>query len=326
MRWAILGLGNIAKKFAKTINSLENETLYAVGSRNINKALEFNKEFNALKCYGSYEELLNDNNIDVVYISTPNNMHYENALLALNNNKNVLLEKPFTTNPNDAKKLYNLAKEKGLFIMEALWIKFLPLYKKLKELLNSNIIGNIKDVSVSYGFDTNPERKKRKFDSKLAGGALLDIGIYNIGLLDMIIDSKIESFESKYNINEYNTDDYSEIYFKYENGTKAKSIISIGKNIDREVFINGEKGSIYIPDFQHATKFILKADKKEEEFDFPFIINGFEYQINEVISSINNKLNESIIYGSDDSIRLMTILYEIRKSFNMLFEFEKEFK
>lgn len=323
MRWAILGLGNIAKKFAKTINSMENEILYALGSRDINKALEFNKEFNALKCYGSYEELLNDNNIDVVYISTPNNMHYENALMALNNDKNVLLEKPFTTNPNDAKKLYDLAKEKGLFIMEALWIRFLPLYKKLKKLLKSNIIGNVKDVSVSYGFDTNPERKKRKFDSNLAGGALLDIGIYNIGLLDMIIDSKIESFESKYHINEYNTDDYSEIYFKYKNGTKAKSILSIGKDIDREVFIEGEKGSIYIPDFQHATKFILRIDKKEEEYNFPFIINGFEYQINEVINSINKGLNESIIYGSNDSIRLMTILYDIRKNWNMKFNFEK---
>ena len=103
MRWAILGLGNIAKKFAKTINSLEDETLYALGSRDINKAFEFNKEFNALKCYGSYEELLKDDNIDIVYISTPNNLHYENALMALNNNKNVLLEKPFTTNPYEAK-------------------------------------------------------------------------------------------------------------------------------------------------------------------------------------------------------------------------------
>lgn len=320
MNFGIIGLGNISNKFAATLNSL-NETLYAVGSRDINKANEFAKKYNAIKAYGSYEELFNDINVDVVYISTPNNLHYENAKEALNNGKHVICEKPFTTNPNDAKELYELAKKKGLFIMEALWIEFLPMYNKLKELIKANYIGKIDSISVSYGFDTNPLRKIRKFDSSLAGGALLDIGIYNLGLLDMLTDSEVESFSSTYRLNEYGTDENSHINLLYKNGIKATSITSIGEDIKREVFIKGTNGEIYIPDFQHAEKFIVKKEI-EEEFNFPFEINGFEYQIKELIKSINKKQNESSVYPASRSIRLMKLLYDIRMSWNMKFSFE----
>ena len=321
MNFGIIGLGNIANKFAKTLNAL-NETLYAVASRDINKAKEYATNYNATKYYGSYEELYNDPNVDVIYIATPNNLHYKNAKDALYHKKHVICEKPFTTNPDEAKELYDLAKKYNLFIMEALWIEFLPMYKKLGELLKANYIGKIESINVSYGFDTNPTRKIRKFDSKLAGGALLDIGIYTLGLLDMLTDSEVKEFTSTYKLNEYNTDEYSKINLIYKNGIKATSIISIGEDIKREVFIKGSNGEIYIPDFQHAEKFIVKNDK-EEEYNFPFEINGFEYQIKELINCINNKKNETPIYPADRSIRLMKLLYDIRMSWNMKFSFEE---
>ena len=320
MNFGIIGLGNIANKFAKTLNEM-NECLYAVASRDINKAKEFGIKYNAKNCYGSYEKLFKDSNIDIVYIATPNNYHYINSKDALLNGKNVICEKPFTTNPEEAKELYDLAKEKNLFIMEALWIEFLPAYKKIKELLKSGVIGDIKNIKVSYGFDTNSERKKRKFDSKLAGGALLDIGIYTLGFIDMILDEDIISFESIYNINEYNTDDYSEIKLKYSNGVEALSIISIGQEIKKEAYIYGSLGTIYIPDFQQNQRFKVIKDN-EIEYLYPFEINGFEYQINEIKNSINKKLNESINYSSYKSIRLMKLLYDIRMSWGMKFTFE----
>ena len=320
MNFGIIGLGNIANKFAKTLNEM-NETLYAVASRDINKAKEFKEKYNSLKYYGSYNELLNDPNIQIVYIATPNNMHYINSLEALKCGKNVICEKPFTANPNEAIELYQYARANNLFIMEALWIEFLPLYKKLDELLNNNIIGDIKDINVSYGFDTNDIRKKRKFDSNLAGGALLDIGIYNLAFIDMIAKSDLLSFNSKYELNEYNTDNYSEIYLDYSNGIKAKCITSIGKEIKREAYINGTLGTIYIPDFQQATSFtIIKGDRKT--FEFPFEINGFEYQIREAIYCIKNGYSEAITYNSSKSINLMKLLYDIRMSWNMKFSFE----
>ncbi len=321
MNFGIIGLGNIANKFAKTLNEM-NECLYAVASRDINKAKEFGIKYNSKNCYGSYEELYKNPNIDIVYIATPNNYHYINSKDALLNNKNVICEKPFTTNPEEAKELYALAKEKNLFIMEALWIEFLPAYKKLKELINSGVIGDIKNIKVSYGFDTNPERKKRKFDSNLAGGALLDIGIYTLGFIDMIVDQEVLDFESKYNINEYNTDDYSEIKLKYNNGIEAISTISIGQEIKREAYIYGSEGTIYIPDFQQNQRFKIIKDN-EIEYVYPFEINGFEYQIKELIECIKEKKNESITYPASRSIRLMKLLYDIRMSWNMKFLFEE---
>ncbi len=320
MKFGIIGLGNIANKFAKTLNEM-NECLYAVASRDINKAKEFGNKYSAKQCYGSYEELYKDPNIDIIYVATPNNYHYINSKEALLNGKNVICEKPFTTNPEEAKELYDLAKEKNLFIMEALWIEFLPAYKKIKELIKSGVIGDIKNIKVSYGFDTNPERKKRKFDSNLAGGALLDIGIYTLGFIDMILDEDVLDFESKYNINEYNTDDYSEIKLKYKNGIEALSIISIGQEIKKEAYIYGSFGTIYIPDFQQNQRFKVIKDN-EIEYVYPFEINGFEYQIKEVINSINKKLNESINYPSCKSIRLMKLLYDIRMNWGMKFTFE----
>ena len=322
MNFGIIGLGNIANKFAKTLNEM-NECLYAVASRDIAKAKEFSKKYNSVKYYGSYEELYNDPNIDIIYIATPNNYHFINSLDSLKHNKHVICEKPFTTNPNEAKELYDLAKEKNLFIMEALWIEFLPSYRKIKEIIKDGIIGEIKDISVSYGFDTNPDRKKRKFDSKLAGGALLDIGIYNLGFIDMIVNDEVESFESSYHLNEYNTDDYSEINLLYKNSINAKSVTAIGKEIKREAYINGTKGMIYIPDFQQNQGFKLIIDNEEKEYSYPFEINGFEYQIKEAIDSIKNNKNESNIYPSFRSIRLMKLLYDIRMNWNMKFSFEK---
>ncbi len=316
MNFGIIGLGNISNKFAKTLNEMK-ECLYAVASRDINKAKEFGLKYNSVKCYGKYLDLLNDPNVDIVYISTPNNMHYKNSYDALMNNKNVICEKPFTTNPKEAEELYKLAKERNLFIMEALWIEFLPAYKKIKELINNGEIGDIKEIKVSYGFDTNPERKKRKFLSSLAGGALLDIGIYNLGFIDMIMDKEVNSFDSKYELNEYNTDSYSEINLYYEN-VKASLITTIGTDLKREAYIIGSKGKIYIPDFQQNQEFYLNDFK----YSYPFEINGFEYQIREVINSINNNLNESKNYPANKSIRLMKLLYDIRMSWNMKFDFE----
>lgn len=320
MNFGIIGLGNIANKFAKTIN-LMNESLYAVASRDIKKAEDFAQKYNSEKYYGSYEELLNDPNVDIVYISTPNSMHFENAYNALNKGKHVICEKPFTTNHMDAIKLYSLAKEKNLFIMEALWIEFLPAYKKIKEIINNKIIGDIKDITVSYGFDTNDDRKIRKFDSNLAGGALLDIGIYNLAFIDMILNDDVISFKSNYRLNEFNTDEYSKIELLYKNNIKATLTTTIGENLKREAYINGTKGKIYIPDFQQHQEFVLITDESKT-YSYPFEINGFEYQIKEAIDSINNNRNESIIYPASVSIRLMKLLYDIRMSWGMKFIYE----
>ena len=318
MRFGIIGLGRIAKKFAETLNKMDGVELYAVASRDIIKAEEFKREFNANVAYGSYEELYEDKNIDCIYIATPNSMHYKNAMDALTHGKNVICEKPFTINPSEAKELYNYAKEHKLFIMEALWIEFLPAYKRIKEIIKNGEIGNVKEVRVSYGFSITPDRRERKFISSLGGGALLDIGIYNLALIDLILDGRPLSINSCYRLNEYKTDEWSRVELIYSNA-KAIMTTAIGEDLKREAYIIGDKGMLYIPDFQQNQEFMVN----DVSYKYPFKINGFEYQIEEAINCINEKMCESNIYGASNSIKVQEILFDIRKSFNLKFNCEE---
>ncbi len=277
MNFGIIGLGHIAEKFANTLNKM-GETLYAVASRNIDKAKEFSLKFNSVKYYGSYEDLYSDPNIDVVYIATPNSYHFKNALDLLNHNKHVICEKPFTVNPSDAIKLYSLAKEKKLFIMEALWPEFFPSTKKLIEIINNKVIGEIRTIKVTYGSYKDNFIKKRLCDSNLGGGALLDIGIYPLSFIDILLDSKPLTFTSEYKLNEYNTDEYSKINLLYKNGIKAEVLISFEEELPKEAIITGTNGTIYLPNHHQNEGFIVKTDK-EEKYSFPFELNGFEYEI-----------------------------------------------
>lgn len=183
MKWGILATGTIAKKFASTVEQMgaEGERLDAVGSRHLESAQAFAQQYGIPRCYDSYEALAADPEVEAIYIATPNTLHYENCKLCLEKGKHVLCEKPFTISPEQAQQLYRLAEEKHLFLMEAFWIWLLPLYDRLREILAAGTIGELKQITCQYGFVASGARKDRKFDSGLGGGALLDIGIYNLG-------------------------------------------------------------------------------------------------------------------------------------------------
>ena len=182
MNWGIVGLGKIANKFCDTLSFLKNEgeNLVAVASRDLDKAKEFGDKYKAEKAYGSYSDLFQDEDVDAVYISTPNNLHNQEIKEALLKGKNVLSEKPITLKVEDTRELYETAEEKGLFLMEAYWVYFLPGAFKLREIYGE--IGEIEEIELSYGFYSEGKRRERKFLSSLGGGALLDIGIYNLGI------------------------------------------------------------------------------------------------------------------------------------------------
>lgn len=320
MNFGIIGLGHIANKFAETINKM-GECLYAVASRDIKKALEFKEKYNSVKYYGSYEEIYKDPNIDILYIATPNSFHYINAKDALNHNKNVICEKPFTINPKEAIELYSIAKNKNLFIMEALWPEFFPSTKKLIEIIRSGEIGKIKNIKVTYGSYKEEDVKKRLCDNSLGGGALLDIGIYPLSFVDMMLDEEVLSYNSQFEIGKYNTDEYSKIHLDFKSGASSELFITFKEELKREAIITGTKGTIYIPNHHQNEGFIVKTDK-EVQYSFPFEINGFEYQIKEAIEMVKNKKCEAISYPASRSIRLMKLLYDIRMSFGIKYTFE----
>lgn len=317
MKWGILATGNIANKFAKTILAMEakgeNQKLVACASRDINKAKNFAAEYGIPQAYGSYEAILNDNEVEAIYIATPNSMHYDNCKMCLEAGKHVLCEKPFTLRKSEARELYGYAKEKGLFIMEGFWIRFLPALIKLQELIKSGEIGDVVYARSDYGFIAKGARKARKFDASLGGGALLDIGIYNLGFMRMVMgDDKIEGYSCDYHLNEYGTDDFSVINLQYAGGRKATITTSIGMDIKRNAAIYGTKGSIYLDDFQKAERLLVCAqDKEEYSLEFPILMGGFEYEVRHMSECIEKGKCESDVLKGEATMDIIEFMENI---------------
>lgn len=325
MKWGILATGTIANKFAATVAAMprEEESLAAVSSRHLDAAEAFAAKYQIPTAYGSYEELCADPDVEAVYISTPNHMHYENAKMCLNAGKHVLCEKPFTTNAADAQALYALAREKGCFIMEAFWIRFLPVLKKMLEIIESSQIGEVKHIRSDFGYIARGARKDRKFNSTLGGGALLDIGIYNLGFVHMITGCAPVHFTSTVTINEYGTDDFSTIMLEYPGGQTAAVTTSIGMAMPREAVIFGTKGAIRLPDYQMAQSMTVQPyDGESYEIAIPFEVNGFEYQIREVSRCVAAGMYTSDILKEEDSLTVLQLMDDIRESWDMKFSFE----
>ena len=205
--------------------------------------------------------------------------------------------------------------------MEAFWIWLLPLYDRLRQILAAGTIGELKQITCQYGFAVSGARKDRKFDSGLGGGALLDIGIYNLGFLRILTGQDPEKVETKeVHINEYGTDDYSRLALTYPGGCMAESVQTIGQELERNARILGTKGSIFLPDFQHAETMTLEVEGKEPEvIRCPVDINGFEYEIREASRCVKLGRTGSDRYTPQDSLALTRLMYDTRMSWGMKF-------
>ncbi len=319
MKWAILATGTIARKFAGTIRSMaaagEDQQLVACASRSQEKAQAFADEFGIPRAYGSYEAMAADPDIEAVYIATPNTMHFENAKMCLNAGKHVLCEKPFTTTKADAETLFALAKEKGLFIMEGFWIRFLPVLQKMMELIRDGEIGDVVFARADFGFAVSGARKIRKFDPSLGGGAMLDIGVYNLGFLRMVMqDADPVSYSIVSHMSEYGTDDFSTVQLVYPGGRSANSTVSIGLVMPHTAAVFGTKGAIYFDEFQSADKMtVVPVDKEAYTFESPILHKGFEYQIREVERCVKAGMNSSDILKPEDTIAVTGLMEDILK-------------
>ena len=330
MKWGIMATGSIAQKFASTVNRMtdEGEILQAVASRTKESAENFARQHRIPEVFDSYKAMAESDSVDVIYIATPNNMHYENVKMCLLAGKHVLCEKPFTTSAAQAQELYALAEEKGLFLMEGFWIRFLPVLQKMQDLIKEGKLGEIRYIRSEYGFVAKGDRKVRKFNPQLGGGALLDIGIYNLGFLNMIMGKNPDSFTSDVHMTDVGTDDFSVIHLHYpqENGQGAEAVVTtaIGLDIQRKAAVIGTKGSIYLDDFQKAeTMTVSLSDGEEYEIEIPFEINGFEYQIREASNCIREGRTHSGIYTPQMSLQTLSLIDDIRAGWNMKFPFEK---
>lgn len=324
LSWGILSTGTIAKKFAATVSQLPHcGNLLAVASRTKETADEFAGNYLVPKAYGSYADLVQDPEIDIIYIATPHSSHFENALLCLENGKNVLCEKSFTVNAAQAETLFRLAREKGLFIMEAFWTKFLPAYQLLGQALAEGRIGDITHFRAQYGFAPTGARYVRKFDPKLAGGALLDIGVYAIGAAAMLLGYHPKKMHTSAIIGEYGTDKFDSIMLEYEGGVTAHLITTIGSLVDPQAVIYGTKGHILLPNFSALQEYSMTLDDgTSTTVKAPFEVNGFEYQIQEAENCLLANKKESTIMTHDNTLAVMRLMDRARSDWGLTFPCE----
>jgi predicted dehydrogenase len=319
VRFGVIGAGKIAQTFSTAVQKMGGQ-LYAIASRDLNKAIEYKHQYGYEKAYGSYELMLQDPLVDCVYIATPHGLHAEHMMLALDHGKHVLCEKSFTLNTKQAKKVFEKAKSKNLFVMEAMWTKYLPVMIETKRLIQTGLIGDIKSLDVSFGFDAEHRRGSRLFDPAMGGGALLDIGVYVITCATYFLGLP-QKVQSTVELDPTNGFDLKEdIHFQYLHA-QADLKCSLLQKLDNIARIQGTKGSVEIIDFWKAEHAIFYNLKHEiiHEVRIPHVINGFEYQIKGVISSIENHLLESPIITHQSTLDVMHLMDTLRQSWGLTF-------
>ncbi|MDD3428902.1 MAG: Gfo/Idh/MocA family oxidoreductase [Oscillospiraceae bacterium] len=323
LNWGIFSTGAIAKNFAKTADAM-GISIYGIASRTLQSANAFAAQFNIAHAYGSYEEMVQDPAIDVIYIATPHNLHYENMVLCLTHGKHVFCEKPITVTRAEAEKAYALAAEKGLFLMEAYWTRLIPLNEKLLQLLSQNVIGTVQLAQANYGYISQGPRGVRKMDPALAGGALLDIGIYTIGYLAMLFGYAPKQITGSVTRCNVGTDALSTVVMEYENGIKAVALTAIGTHIPVEAVIYGSEGRIVIPNHKNPTRIeVILNDGTTTVYEDEFAVNGYEYEIEHAAQCITDGKLTSDKYTPAMSLSMMDIFDKLRADWEMRFPFEQ---
>ncbi len=322
-KWGIIGPGRIANNFAKAINVIDNAIIYAVASRSEERAKNFASQYNIENIFTSYEELLNDKNIDAVYISTPHRFHFEQAKLALNAGKPILCEKPLTVNSAEATELFKLAKEKNVFLMEALWTRYLPIYNVVRKWLDENLIGDIKLLTSTFGYVFERNLTDRKFNHQLAGGALLDLGIYPIAISQWVLRKNPESFTASGYLGETNVDEMTAVNLNYGNGVISQFSCNMLSTNENDFLIYGSRGYIRIHKmFWGATKATLYLGEKEITEEQPLRASGFEYQIEEAMNCIKSGKIESDEMTHERTLANMELMDKIRNQIGLKYSFE----
>ncbi|MBE5842981.1 MAG: Gfo/Idh/MocA family oxidoreductase [Butyrivibrio sp.] len=323
-RVGIMGTGSIAGTMAKTIRGMKGVTLYAVGSRTLEKAQAFAKENKAKVAYGSYEELCKDPKIDFIYVATPHSEHYANTCLALENGKSVLCEKAFALNEKQAAAMFKLAAEKDLLLTEAMWTRFIPLGKKLKDIISSNKIGDVQMVTADLSF--NIAWRQRIHEASLGGGALLDLGVYGLNFATMVLGDDVTDISSVAVTNDSGVDMQDSITLKYRTGQLAVITCSAVSSGCNKGMIFGSNGHIEVEDINNFSSITVynNAGEKEGYYKREKQITGYEYEVMSVINSLNENWKECPEMPSAQTIKIMNMMDFIRGQIGVKFAADDE--
>lgn len=314
VRWGILGPGAIAHKLAQSVQARgDDNVLVAVGSRDLGRASEFAAKYGIPNAHGSYEALVNDPDVDVVYVCTPHPMHKEHCLLAIAAGKHVLCEKPFTINRGEAEAVVAAARAKGVFLMEAMWSRFFPLMAELRRRIAEGVIGDVRMVQADFGFRAGYNPEGRLFKPELGGGALLDVGVYAVHFASWFLGTP-DRTSGLATLCGTGVDEQAAFVLGHPSGALAVLSTAVRTNTHYEADILGTDGRIRVhASWYHpvrATIFANGAEPVELEFEEPPV--GFVYQVDEVTRCLRAGRTESEVLPLDESLDIMGTMDALR--------------
>ena len=322
--WGILGPGRIANQFAEGLKVIEDASLFAIGSKNLERGQAFAKKYQAEKVYNSYEALVNDPEVDAVYIATPHRFHFDQILLCLNAGKPVLCEKPLTVNAAETKELVKVAIAKNTFLMEAFWTVYLPIYAQVRQWLNEKVIGDLRLMDSTLGINVPKAHDDRWLNPELAGGTLLDMGVYPISVSQWVMGREPQSFSAKAYMGKTGVDELTAVILKYENGvisTFSSNFISDDAN---NFYIYGSKGHICIHGpYWGASRATLVCGGQELTVTKPLSGGGFEFETEEAMRCFRQGLLESPLMTHAQTVAKMSLMDSIRFEIGLKYPFEK---
>lgn len=316
IRWGILGCGRIARKFAADLALVGDAKLTAVAARQLENAKAFANDFPASYVHGSYDELVSNPEVDVIYIASPHALHHEHTLLCLNHKKAVLCEKAFALNFRQAKEMVEVSRNNQVFLMEALWSKFLPQYQKLQELISAGELGEIKSVLVNFGFIPPAPAPPRLFDPALGGGSLLDIGIYNV-FLALSVLGRPDIIEASMTPSPEGVDEQCAALFKYKSGAMAQLFSSLSSDLGTDADISGTKSRIRLTARFYAPSATVELFTGREDSKKIIPVSkesgsGYQYEARHVGECLRKGLIESPVMSHADSLLIMETMDRIR--------------
>lgn len=320
--WGILGPGGIARAFAKDLTLLEGHTIGAVGSRSLANAQSFADEFGGT-AYGSYEELVNDSTIDAIYVATPHPAHHDNVILALNAGKPVLCEKPFAVNAQEAQAMVDAASRNNVALMEAMWARFLPHYAKVREIVASGVLGPILSIHADHGQRLADQNIPRLVEPNLAGGALLDLGIYPISFAHMILGNPL-SIKSTAVMTDKGVDAQTSMIFTYDNGAQSILTTTMIEQTPCRAVVAGLNGWLEIDRtfYNPASMRVVLNDGSITQYPSQYSGHGLREQAEIFKQLVQSGKFESEILSWQDTVDIMKTMDTVREQIGLKYPFE----
>ena len=324
MKIGILGCGVMAETFADTLRQMGEVECYAAASRTLKRAEEFAGKYGFKKAYGSYEELCADPEVELIYIATPHSSHFDNMKLCIRHKKPVLCEKSFTVNAREAEQIREYAEQEQVFVAEAIWTRYMPSRNMIQEIIDSGIIGDISVLTANLSYPIS--HKERIMRPELAGGALLDIGVYGVNFAMMHFGTDIERIESSVRMTETGVDAMESITIFFRGGRMAVLTHDIYSRSDRKGIFYGEKGYIIVENINNPQSISVydTEDRLVRRMDVPKQISGYEYEVLECIDAVRSGEKESTSMPLSDTIKVMEIMDQLRGQWGLVYPRERE--